>query len=97
MRVTPPHAEEKLSIDRLTEDERATYLIGKAIRAGLIEPNGLAPRQAAAVLDWVFRYLPEGERLEVEQGTGFVSREDFPEVFEELPKDQPNSKDDAPF
>jgi hypothetical protein len=75
-----------MSLKRLTPGERATYLLGLAVRRQLEEgprdPDTL--REIAPVCRWMEQWLNEWELLLIAQGTGhyFGDEGDEPDLFE---------------
>jgi hypothetical protein len=67
-----------MSIKRLSADERATYLVGLAVRRQLLD----SPRdqenlaRIATVLNWVEHWLSPDELHEVRLSTGFIFDQD---------------------
>jgi hypothetical protein len=63
-----------MSLKRLTPEERATYLLGLAVRRQLEEaprnPDPDTVREIAAVCRWLEHWLNEWELLLIAQGTG---------------------------
>jgi hypothetical protein len=80
-----------LSLKHLTPDERATYLLGLAVRRELEEaprdPDPETVREIAAVCRWLEHWLNEWELLLIAQGTGhyFGGEGDEPDLFETTP------------
>ena len=80
-----------MSLKRLTPDERATYLLGLAVRRQLEEaprdPDPDTVREIAAVCRWLEHWLNEWELLLIAQGTGprFGDEGDKPDFFETTP------------
>jgi hypothetical protein len=80
-----------LSLKHLTPDERATYLLGLAVRRQLEEapcdPDPDTVREIAAVCRWLEHWLNEWELLLISQGTGpcFGGEGDEPDLFETTP------------
>jgi hypothetical protein len=80
-----------LSLRHLTPDERATYLLGLAVRRQLEEaprdPDPDTVREIAAVCRWLEHWLNEWELLLIAQGTGhyFGDEGDEPDLFETTP------------
>ncbi|RTL85745.1 MAG: hypothetical protein EKK29_11220 [Hyphomicrobiales bacterium] len=95
-----------MSLKSLTPDERATYLLGLAVRRQLDEaprdPDTV--REIDAVSRWIDHWLGEEELLLIEQETGhyFGDEGDNGPVFVEnrpircAPPARPNSDDERP-
>jgi hypothetical protein len=80
-----------MSLKHLTPDERATYLLGLAVRRELEEaprdPDPETVREIAAVCRWLEHWLNERELLLIAQGTGpcFGDEGDEPALFKTTP------------
>jgi hypothetical protein len=80
-----------MGLKQLTPDERATYLLGLAVRRQLEEvprdPDPVMVREIAAVCRWLEHWLNERELLLIAQGTGhyFGDEGDEPDLFETTP------------
>ena len=81
-----------ISLKRLTPDERATYLLGLAVRRQLLKRLHAililnTVREIAAVCRWLEHWLNEWELLLIAQGTGpcFGDEGDKPDFFETTP------------
>jgi hypothetical protein len=75
-----------MGLKQLSPDERATYLLGLAVRRQLEEvprdPDPETVREIAAVCRWLEHWLNERELLLIAQGTGhyFGDESDEPDV-----------------
>ena len=80
-----------MGLKHLTPDERATYLLGLAVRRELEEaprdPDPETVREIAAVCRWLEHWLNEWELLLIAQGTGhyFGDEGDEPDFFQTTP------------
>jgi hypothetical protein len=93
-----------MSIKRLTAEEKALYLIGKAVwrqfREAPRDPD--TTREVVAVGNWIEHWLTAEELDAVTAGTGMIFDEDLADELRGPPhlyrKDAPPSdEDDIPF